>query len=480
MIVLINSNRMAPVIGPIGLDYVAGAARRAGEHVGVIDLCLEDDPRKALREYFGEHDARLVGVTLRNVDDCFWPKTEWFMPGVKGLVGQIRELTEAPIVIGGVGFSIFGESIVDYSGADFGVRGDGEQAIVSLAKQLRGKRCFEQVDGLIWRTGGQMRSNKPAWPDKLELVGSRDAIDNRAYFEKGGQGGIETKRGCNRSCIYCADPLAKGGRNRLRNPSEVADEVEVLLRQGVDVLHLCDAEFNVPGTHAAAVCAEFNRRGLGERVRWYAYLAVTPFDAELAEVMSRAGCVGINFTGDAGCAAMLERYGHLHTTEQVASAIGLCRSNRMKVMIDLMLGGPEETPETVAETIEFIKEANPDCAGAALGIRLYPGTEMTRIALAEGPVDSNPNIHRAYTGPIDLLRPTFYVSSLLGERPGELVCDLIGGDQRFFEPTAEMVDENTSDGLSRDHNYNDNTELVVAIANGARGAYWDILRQLRD
>jgi hypothetical protein len=31
-----------------------------------------------------------------------------------------------------------------------------------------------------------------------------------------------------------------------------------------------------------------------------------------------------------------------------------------------------------------------------------------------------------------------------------------------------------------DHNYNDNTDLVEAIRHGARGAYWDILRQRRD
>jgi len=35
------------------------------------------------------------------------------------------------------------------------------------------------------------------------------------------------------------------------------------------------------------------------------------------------------------------------------------------------------------------------------------------------------------------------------------------------------------DAEATDHNYNDNTELVDAIAAGARGAYWDILHRLR-
>jgi hypothetical protein len=31
-----------------------------------------------------------------------------------------------------------------------------------------------------------------------------------------------------------------------------------------------------------------------------------------------------------------------------------------------------------------------------------------------------------------------------------------------------------------DHNYSDNIQLVEAIAKGERGAYWDILKKIRD
>ena len=147
----------------------------------------------------------------------------------------------------------------------------------------------------------------------------------------------------------------------------------------------------------------------------------------------------------------------------------------MKVMIDLLLGGPGETPQTIADTISFIKQISPDCAGASLGIKIYPHTEMERIAASEGPMETNPNIKRKYTGPVDLLKPTFYISKALGENPAKLVRDLIAGDKRFFEPMSEAA-ENIP---PTDHNYNDNTDLAEAIKNGARGAYWDILQKLR-
>jgi len=480
MLTLINSNMMLPAIGPIGLDYIAFSAKKAGFEVEILDLALVEEPIEAMRKYFSNHQPELIGVSFRNVDDCFWPSADWFVPKLKDSIKTIQSLTDAPIVIGGVGFSIFAESILKYTGADFGICGDGESAIIELVRQLQGKRVFSDVPGLLWQENGTILSNRPSWPDSISLATNRDFIDNWSYFKLGGQCGLETKRGCNRSCIYCADPLAKGSKLRLRNPSEVADEVNSLLQQGIDVLHFCDSEFNIPRNHAYAVCEELNRRSLGSNFRWYAYLSPVPFDAELAGIMAEAGCVGIDFTGDSACESMLQTYRQQHTREDLAAAVELCRSNNIAVMIDLLLGGPGETPETVEETIEFIKKINPDCAGAALGIRIYPGTHMETIVATELHVGKEVNIRRKYSGPIDLFQPTFYISEALGENPAELVRELIGGDERFFEPEVESKFQTTEGDIDSGYNYNKNQPLVQAIEKGARGAYWDILRRLRQ
>jgi radical SAM superfamily enzyme YgiQ (UPF0313 family) len=470
---------MVPAIGPIGLDYVAASLEKAGIAFELVDLGLADQPEKVIKDYFSTRQPDLVGLSFRNADDCFWPSADWFVPGLKNTVDTIRTMANAPIVIGGVGFSIFAKSIVEYTGADFGISGDGEVAITELYRQLKVAKRYEGVPGLVWRENNRINSNPPSWPDSISLGTSRKFIDNRRYFKRGGQCGLETKRGCNRPCIYCADPLSKGTRLRLRNPSEVADEVESLLLQGVDVLHLCDSEFNVPRNHAYAVCEELNSRSLGGKVRWYAYLSPTPFDADLAGVMAQAGCVGIDFTGDSGSELMLRTYRQQHTREDLAKAVKLCRMNNITVMIDLLLGGPGETPRTVRETIDFIKQIGPDCAGAALGLRVYPGTTMEQIIAEELRDTANSGIRRKYRGPINLLKPTFYISTALGERPAELVRDLINGDKRFFEPALE-TDSQTAEADAANYNYNENLLLTRAIQSGARGAYWDILRQLRN
>ena len=143
------------------------------------------------------------------------------------------------------------------------------------------------------------------------------------------------------------------------------------------------------------------------------------------------------------------------------------------------MGGPGETPRTVRETIDFIKQIGPDCAGAALGLRVYPGTAMEQIVAEELRNPTNSGIRRKYSGPVNLLKPTFYISPGLGERPAELVRDLINGDKRFFEPAIETIIQPAEDDATN-YNYNENLLLTQAIQKGARGAYWDILRQLRS
>jgi tryptophan 2-C-methyltransferase len=479
MLTLVNTNRMSPTIAPLGLEYVGSAAQAAGLPVDILDLGLSNTPKQAIQPYLSLNTPRLVGLSFRNVDDCFWPSAQGFVSQLTQIVQEIRQASEAPIVLGGVGYSIFPGRLLAHTGVDFGIHGDGEQAIVSLYQQLRGARRFDTVPGLLWRKQEKLMSNAPAWPKSLSIPTTREFIDNRSYFQTGGQMGLETKRGCPRNCLYCADPLAKGQSTRVRAPVEVADEAEALLAQGIDVLHLCDAEFNIPHSHALAVCQEFVRRGLGNKLRWYAYLSVIPFDHELANAMRQAGCVGIDFTTDAACASMLEVYNQPYVREDIAQAVKLCHDNGITVMTDLLLGGPGETPETLAETIAFMKKIKPHGVGAGLGLRIYPGTPMDTRLHKQGPLEENPNIKRKYDGPIDLLKPTFYISQELGAQPALLIKDLIGEDGRFFAPTPEIPVGQSGHAGSEDHNYNDNRELTDAIAQGARGAYWHIMLRLR-
>ena len=182
MLTLINSNRMSPPIAPLGLDYVGAALRQAGIEVDLLDLYLADNAGDALQRYFATRQPELIGVSFRNIDDCFWPSGASFVPELAQLVGSLRRLSDAPIVLGGVGFSVFPSELLQHCGADFGIRGDGEEALLELLAELRGSRQWDRVSGLLWQEDGTVRANAPAWPDRLAVPTARDLVDNADVF----------------------------------------------------------------------------------------------------------------------------------------------------------------------------------------------------------------------------------------------------------------------------------------------------------
>jgi hypothetical protein len=251
----------------------------------------------------------------------------------------------------------------------------------------------------------------------------------------------------------------------------VVEELRSLLAQGIDHFHTCDAEFNIPIEHAREVCAKIIESGIAERIRWYAYCSITPFDPEFADLMRRAECAGINFGADSGSAEMLRRLGRNFRPEDLARTAECCRTSGVPFMYDLIVGGPGETRETIRESFDLVRRISPDCAGVSVGVRVYGGTPLAAAVRAGGPVETNPSLHGEKRDNPHFLKPLFFVSPDVGEDVEGYVRQLVEGDERFFLPSGPET--------KRDYNYNDNSLLVKAISEGARGAYWDILRKMR-
>jgi len=197
-----------------------------------------------------------------------------------------------------------------------------------------------------------------------------------------------------------------------------------------------------------------------------------PFSEELAELMRRAGCRGIDFGADSGSGRMLRALGRDFTPEHITGAVAAGRAQGMAVMLDLLIGAPGETCDSARRSIELARECDPSCIGISLGVRIYPGTAVAR-RLPAAPLENADGWWGQTTGNDSLLEPLFYLSPDLGS-PAEatgFLEDAIAGDRRIFFGGS---------GDDADYDYDDNQRLVDAIAAGARGAYWDILRGLRD
>ena len=157
-VVLINTNRMQPVVAPIALDYLSTFLQSHGYDVALLDLALVQDHLKSVEGHLKGVDPLAIGVTVRNTDDCYFASRDFFLPEIRRVVGSIKERTNAPVVLGGCGFSIMPAAVLDYCGCELGIRGDGEVAFLQLLDALR------HGSGYTGWTGGGASIPPPTCP----------------------------------------------------------------------------------------------------------------------------------------------------------------------------------------------------------------------------------------------------------------------------------------------------------------------------
>jgi len=443
----------APV-APLGVSYIAAALREAGHAVSILDLCFSTDAAGDIRQAVRSVSPGLVGVSIRNVDNLTFPSSVSYLPEIVEAVRAVKDVTGAPIVAGGPGFSIFPEILLSRLDIPFGIVGEGEEAVVALAG------CLERgVDA--GGTPNLLVRGNPAGVPPVPIPSSfrfgdrlpaRDLLDNRRYLEQGGAGNLQTKRGCPFRCSYCTYPRISGATTRVRPAEEVAIEMETLSRDfGIDHLFFVDDIFNWPVSHALSICREIVSKGV--KVAWSCFATPLGMTPELAREMKRAGCRGVEFGTDSGSARMLAPLGKPFSLEEVREASEACREAGLPDAHYLLLGGPGETGETLSETFETFDGIRPRAVLALLGVRVYPDTPLHRIALGEKAVEPGD----------DLLEPRFYVSKAVGaDRLKETVARHASGRSNWVVPAL---------GIRSD------PAMMTSLRRmGHRGPLWDLLR----
>ena len=417
-VVLVNPNRLQPGVAPIALEYLAAELERKGAVVDILDLCHSKRPAQVVRDFFSNTKPDLVGITIRNLDDVVY---NCFLAGeMKGAIDAVKQYANAPIVLGGSGFSIAPELVLDYFGIDLGIAGEGEVALPMLLESLGSTDHYSEIPGLVYRDGSGFKRNPIGCTDVNSLhLAKRGKVCAEHYVYKGGKkgcAGIQTKRGCPNRCIYCVVPHIEGSTVRLRDPKEIADEMENLIALGVSRFFLNDSELNYPYDHAMDVCEEFLARGLHKKVTWQAYASPGQFDARLASKMKEAGCDLLITTVDSGEDALLERWGKSFRTEDIVTCVRACQQAHLNAVYCTTLGGPGESIETVLKTLQLMQSLKPAKVtfGEPPGLRIYPNTPLADIAREEGFNTSNPNLRGRIKGNENMLFPVYYMHHGMG------------------------------------------------------------------
>ncbi len=400
-VLLINSNtcdQPYPVF-PLGLAHVDTALRKAGHTTRFYDGPVETDSLENIITAFAPD---FVGISCRNVDDIQMTRQETYFDLPSRFTRQVRAATRAPVILGGSAFSLYPQPMLELTGADYGVQGEGEIAAVRLIAALERSASFRNVPGLVYREDDRIICNarQPMSPAELAPAERRSELAEY-YAHRSSMLNIQTQRGCPLTCCYCTYPLIEGRAPRRRDPDEVAEELATIAGQGVKYVFITDSVFNTTNEHAAAVCEAILRRGV--KMQWCCFLRPSDLDRDLIGLMARAGMTHVEFGSDSFCDPVLKEYGKSFTFEDILEAGTNAHAAKIHQAHFLICGGPGETCETLEKTFENSRRLPGAVIFGLAGMRIYPGTPLHERALREGAI-------RPATG---LLRPVYYLSSAL-------------------------------------------------------------------
>jgi radical SAM superfamily enzyme YgiQ (UPF0313 family) len=412
LLVSTNQERSPDPVAPLGVCYVATATAKAGHEVAVLDLCFRPDVEEAIAESVRAARPEVIGLSLRNVDNCAYPDTISYLSHYRRVVDACRTASDAPIVLGGSAFTTMPGHYLAALGVGYGIVGEGEATFPALLERLTDGVPLDGLGGLAWRDGARIHLEPPGWLPEIDTVrADRRWIDILGYFERGGMANLQTKRGCHFKCTFCAYPVIEGRGMRTRDPARVAAEVRVLLDEhGIDQFFVVDSIFNAPRGYAERVAMAL--RPLGRHIRWSCFVGPGNFTAELADLMMEAGCQSVDFGTDAAAAATLRAFRKSFTVADVLAASAICRERGLPFCHSVVFGGEGETWDTVAETIAVMDACRPTAVNAMCGVRVYPHTPLAETLIGRGEV---PSVEALY-------EPWFYFAPAVREGLADAVA----------------------------------------------------------
>ncbi len=312
---------------PLGMSVIAAALIKAGHEVRQFDMLAQGFAETALREAVTAFAPELVGVSFRNLDNANSCHVMSYVDQMARLVAVVREVSAAPVMIGGPGFSVLPERVLEISGADYGMVGEGERLVVELADTLARKEKPARRISCADSSLGSAEMISPAYDD---------AILN-FYLKGGGVTPLQTKRGCTYHCAYCTYPVLEGHKLRPRDCEEVVDDIQRLQAKGARRLFFTDSIFNDTFGHYRHLVAAMARRGIN--IPWTGFFRPEVIEPDVIEQMKMTGLNAIELGSDASSDTTLRAMGKAFTFDEIQMTHDCFVQAGLTVSHYFMMGG---------------------------------------------------------------------------------------------------------------------------------------------
>lgn len=352
---------------PIALGYLASVLMVGGFDVEVVDMEICGLGAAEIEKRLGEAGPGLVGLSTTTLT---YKNALRIAKIGKSVDPDMR------IVLGGPHVTFTAENALEHEWVDFVIRGEGELPLLALARAVLARDGrLANVPGLSFRDQEHRLVHVPRAPliqelDSLPLP-ARHLLPLHLYSAPGT---VITGRGCRGRCIFCAARAMAGGRYRLRSIASVLDEVELLVSTfGLRFFFFADDTFTALPRRTRDFCRALRARKID--CAWMCETRADAVDRRTLGEMAGAGCKLVQFGAESGSQRVLDSVRKGITVEKLRQAVATSVEEGMQPTCSFMFPHLADTRETVAETMELMRDLRE--MGARMAVSLttpFPGT----------------------------------------------------------------------------------------------------------
>jgi len=379
-VVLIKAGALEPVhplvVQPLGILYLAAAAREAGHSVDLLDAKAEGLDLEAAVERVVKVTPHVVGISGFSNE---WESFEQMGRLVK------KRMPDTVLVGGGPYATSFPDEILERAPFDYLVLGEGEITFVELLDVIQRKESPDKVSGLVFRRDGQIKFT-PARP----LIEDLDSLPLPAYdllkmdiYSKNITASpigrrpnmtIMTSRGCPYRCIYCHNLFGK--RFRTRSVDRVLEELDLLVkRYSIKNFEICDDIFNLDRDRLMEICSRIAKEKLGVRLSFPTGLRGDWMDKEMIAALRKAGTVMIAYAVESASPRIQNLIRKNLNLEKISETIEETVRQGIFTHAFFMLGFPTETEIEMKMTADFAARSRLHTASFFI-VTPFKGTEL--------------------------------------------------------------------------------------------------------
>ncbi len=300
---------------------------------------------------------------------------------------------DLPVVWGGWHPSLFPIETLLEAGVEATVQGQGERTFSEILDRFEEGSSLEGVPGCTALRGEDAISNPSrATVDINEFPAlDYDLVDVERYFERKGQRQLDyiSSQGCRFRCTFCSDPTVYRRAWFGLAPERVGEELErAHRRHRFDDVAFQDETFFTQERRVAAIASQIRDRGLA--FRWMATMRADQgarLDEKILAECRASGLRRVMIGLESGSQSMLDWMKKDVKLDQVFTTAEKCRKVGIGVLFNLIVGFPNESAESVDETIRVAKRLRamgPDFQVAFFYYKPYPGTEIVDALAKEG------------------------------------------------------------------------------------------------